>query len=100
MKTRQHRAIRVLVTGAGMVRSARTALIALAVLAVLVVPTATAFLLLTMVTEHGVTGRTSTDRLAAVDTRAGSARQAVGLRPNAPGKLARHGHRTESEQPR
>ncbi|GHF01598.1 hypothetical protein GCM10014715_67230 [Streptomyces spiralis] len=82
-KTTQHRTIRARVTGAGMVRTALRAL---------TVRAATAFLYPIMCTEHGVTGRISADRLAAVDTRAASGRQAVGLRAGAPGKLARHGH--------
>ncbi|GGY84591.1 hypothetical protein GCM10010300_30810 [Streptomyces olivaceoviridis] len=40
---------------------------------------------LIMTTEHDVTGRLLTDRLAAVDGRAAGTRQAVGLRPHASG---------------
>ncbi|GAA3108634.1 hypothetical protein GCM10017687_21190 [Streptomyces echinatus] len=57
------------VTGAGVPRTVLSVLPA-AVLQVLI-----------MTTEHDVTGRKLTDRLAAVDGRAASPRQAVGLRP-------------------
>jgi hypothetical protein len=53
---------------------------------------------LIMDTEHDVIGRTRTERLAAVDGRAASCRQAVGLRPHAPGKLARRGQLTSKKK--
>ncbi|GAA2409893.1 hypothetical protein GCM10010255_52790 [Streptomyces coeruleofuscus] len=67
-KTAQHRAISEYVTGAD---DPRTDLPA---------RTIDALHLLIMNTEHDVTGRNGTDRLAAVDAWAARTRQAVGLR--------------------
>ncbi|GGM87477.1 hypothetical protein GCM10011578_003130 [Streptomyces fuscichromogenes] len=78
-KIRQHTAIRVYVMGADVPRRLRR------------VRTAVVFQLPIMDIEHGVTGRTGADRLAAVDRAASSTRQAVGLRATRVG-TARHGH--------
>ncbi|GAA2250234.1 hypothetical protein GCM10010415_06830 [Streptomyces atrovirens] len=65
-----------------------------------IAPAADALQLRIMNTEHDVTGRNRTDRLAAVDGRAAGTRQAVGLRAIRTGDPVCHGHWKEGEQPR